>query len=428
MNVLSLVWMELRHRKLSFALSATAVAVAAGVTVGAAAFLNAYDVRTEQLLAAKRADLDRQADALKDDMRKATLKLGFNLLVLPRDQPLKDYYAEDYAAKSMPEAYVERLAQSGVVTIRHFLPILQKKTTWPEAHRTIVLIGTRGEVPNPALDKKKPLVQPVPAGAMVLGHELHTTLGLKPGDTTTLLGQAFRVDTCHEERGTQDDISVWIPLADAQRLLGQPGRINAILAIECLCAAAEALPRVRAEIERVLPDTQAVEFGTRVLARAEARFSVIAEAERLLAREAAARQRLRGEREAFASVAVPLIMAACAVWVGLLAWRNVRARLSEIGILRAMGVRSARILALFLAKAAAVGCVGGAAGVLAAVALATRMAAAISGTEGLSVRGVAPAGWVVAALLGAGALAVLATWLPAVLATRLDPAKMLRET
>ena len=61
---------------------------------------------------------------LKDDTRKAMLKLGFNVVILPKDQNLSDWYADDYASKYMPEEYVTKLANSRVVTVRHFLPSL----------------------------------------------------------------------------------------------------------------------------------------------------------------------------------------------------------------------------------------------------------------------------------------------------------------
>ena len=60
---------------------------------------------------------------------------------------LSDLYAEGYASKLMPESYTQRLAESKLITVRHLLPMLEQKLQWPEQKRTIILIGTRGEVP-----------------------------------------------------------------------------------------------------------------------------------------------------------------------------------------------------------------------------------------------------------------------------------------
>jgi hypothetical protein len=66
---------------------------------------------------------------------------------------------------------------------------------------------------------KKPMVDPVAPGSIVLGYELHDSLGLKRGDRLTLLGREFTVGTCYAMRGNKDDITAWIHLAEAQELL-----------------------------------------------------------------------------------------------------------------------------------------------------------------------------------------------------------------
>ena len=66
--------------------------------------------------------------------------------------------------------------------------------------------------------------------------------------------------------------------------------------------------------------------------------------------------------ESLAGVITPVVVLACAVWVGLLALLNVRERRTEIGVLRAIGKGSGRIAALFLGKAVLLGLAGAAIG------------------------------------------------------------------
>jgi len=173
----------------------------------------------------------------------------------------------------MPEEYVHLLADSGIVTVRHFLPSLQQKIEWPERKRKIILVGARGEVPNLHKNPVKPLVQPVPPGTISFGYELHRSLDLKVGEKVKLMGKEFTIHACHKERGNKDDITAWIFLAEAQELLDKRGLVNAILALECLCTG-DALPLIRKEIAAILPRTQVIERGSRALARAEARTKV----------------------------------------------------------------------------------------------------------------------------------------------------------
>jgi len=428
MSIWRLIIKEIAYRKSTFAVGVLSVLIAVGCALGAVSLLRAHDLRTKRILADKEAKTREQLAELQDEIRKAMLKLGFNIVVLPRDQNLADWYADDFASKYMPEEYVERLSKSRLITVRHLLPSLQQKIVWPETKRTIILIGARGEAPDLHPNPKQPMVEPVERGTMVVGHEIHRSLGINVGHTVTLLGREFTVAKCHAPRGSKDDITVWIHLAEAQALLGREGQINAILAVECRCGWGD-LARVRQDITRVLPGTQVIERVSRALARAEARREVEQQAKAELEREAAHRAQMRVERERLASLLVPVVVLACAIWIGLLAFANVRDRRSEIGILRALGFRSRQILTLFLGKAALLGAAGGALGCLVGLAGGLLMQRSL-GTTAADAAGpttLLDYGIVLLSLLAAPALAAAASWIPATLAVQQDPAEILRE-
>jgi putative ABC transport system permease protein len=424
MNLARLVVREIGHHLLNFALGTAAVGVAVGCLVGQLALLREHDAHTERIIAAKEKETKEKMAALEDDYRKITKGLGFNVLILPAEQNLGDLFANDFASLFMPETYVERLATSHVATIQHLLPSLQQKIKWPERERTIILMGVRGEVPILRADPKKPILEAVPAGTMTVGWELHRSLKLQVGAIVRLLGKDFTVGKVHPERGTKDDITVWISLKEAQELLHRPGQINGILALECVCAA-DSLDKVRAEIARILPDTQVIEFQSQALARAEARQRAAAEARDAVERERVNRARLRESREAFAGILVPLVTLGAGLWIAFLSYGNVRQRRPEIGLLRALGVRSRQVMALFLGRALLMGIGGACLGLLAG----GLMAAAGGPTpwEDLTIRMWGNSSFLGAVLAGAPVVAMLACWLPSYLAAQLDPAEVLRE-
>ena len=428
MTIWSLLIREILHRKLNFALAVLTVIVASGSLIGSVALLKVHDVRTDQILEQKEAELQQSTAKLNDETRKAMLKLGFNVVILPKDQNLSDWYAEDYASKYMPEEYVHQLADSRIVTVRHFLPSLQQKIEWPEQKRKIILVGARGEVPNLHKNPVKTMVQPVPPGTISLGYELHRSMDIKVGDKVKLMGKEFTVHAFHKERGNKDDITAWIYLTEAQMLLDKPDQINAILALECLCAGEEALPKIRKEIAAILPGTQVIERGSRALARAEARTKVAEQGRMLIEKEKQDRQELRSEREHLASILTPVVVTACAVWIAVLGLTNVRARREEIGILRAIGVGTRHILVMFLSRHVLVGALGGAIGYAAGVWAAVYFSAAREGARiGVAEMGLSWFGLLVLSVVGAAALAVIAGWIPTMIATRQDPADVLRE-
>jgi putative ABC transport system permease protein len=424
MSVWRLIVREILHRKFNFALGLLSVVVAVGCLVGAMTLLRAHDLQTEQIITAKEAETAERMRKLEDDYRKITKNMGFNVLILPKDQNLSDLYADDYASEYMPEEYCTRLAESKIVTVNHLLPSLQQKLKWPEQERTIILIGTRGEVPIMHRDPKKPLLDAVAPGTMVVGYELAQSLKLEPGDTTELLGREFTVATTYGERGSKDDITLWIDLKEAQELLDKPGLINAILALECHCEG-DRLAQIRAEISGILPETQVIEFQTQALARAETRNRAAQEAQLALESEKQHRAELRSRHESFAGVLVPVVLAGCGVWLMLLSIANVRSRSTEIGILRAIGVRSTQILGIFLQKAVLMGLLGAAIGYAAGLLVGAKWGG--FPTDSSVAGSIFDARLLVLSLVLAPVLSVVAGWIPAVLAARQDPAIVLRE-
>jgi putative ABC transport system permease protein len=419
-----LILRELAYRKFNFFLGALSVLLAVGCLVAALALLREHHLRTEEIVAAKEAETRTRLEAYNDDVRKITVRMGFNILILPKDQNLGDLYSADFAEKTMPEAYAERLVKSSIVTLNHVLPSLQQKIKWPETERTVILMGVRGEVLIQSA-AQKPILSGVKPGTAVLGYELHRGLNLAPGARFKLLGKEFTVAECRPGKGTKDDITIWLNLAETQALLGKPGRINAILALECNCEAVDRLGEVRAEVARILPDTQVIEYATQALARAEARNRAAAEAREAVERERAGRERLGREKEAVAAVIVPLVLIACAAWVGFVAWTNVRERRMEIGILRALGLGSRQILLLFLGRAVLMGLAGGGLGYAAGLLFAVAWNGAP--TTHAAVSAMLTPVWIEGAALAAPLLAAAASWLPALVAARQDPAEILRE-
>jgi len=440
MSLLRVILRELAYRRSNFALAVLAVAAATGCVVGAFTLLAQHDrqtteivaakeAKTAKLITAKEAETKERAKKLEDDYRKIMRELGFNLLILPQQQSLAELYADDFASQTMPEEYAERLAKSRIATINHILPQLQRKVKWTEQERTVIVIGVRGELAMAIGNEKKPLLEVVPSDSVVLGYELHRSLKLKVGDKITLQGHEFIVSKLHPERGNKDDISLWIPLATAQAIFNEPGRINAILALECNCAT-DRLAVIRADVAAVLPDTQVIELSSQALTRAEARNRAameakqasdaeIAQSVKLRDEEAAHRHQLRGETERLAAILAPLVIVAALLAIASLAFSNARDRAVEVGALRAIGWRSGQVLTLFLGKAVLIGAVGAGVGCLAGLLIGNRLSEAGT-TIWMADPGLV--GWV---LLITPVLTVVATWLPALRTARQDPALIL---
>jgi putative ABC transport system permease protein len=431
MTVWRLVAKEIGYRRLNFALGAFAVLVAVGCLVAVLTLLDGHRLRAEQIGEDLKARTQDIGAGLKDDARRLMLELGYNVLILHKDQGLGEFYAQGRASKLMPETYAEELVASRTLLVRHLLPSLQERIVWPEQDEPIILIGTRGEVPQTHLNPKKPMIAAVPKGTMVLGSVLAQKVGLEVGQKVKLLDRAFTIGKIHERRGNEDDATAWIDLAEAQELLGKPGRINAILALGCLCVT-EVPGGVSQQITTILKDTQVVELKREAAIRRATRTAAGNRAGQFVGLEKAGRESLRAERDALATWVILPVVLGCVVWVGLLALGNVRRRRTEIGILRAMGVRAGQILAIFLARALVVGFIGAVVGYAVGFAVAVAWDMREAGGTALGGQAVGAAALfapvlLVATLVLAPLLSAMASLVPAMMAAQQDPAIVLRE-
>ena len=373
------------------------------------------------------AKFAKEMKAYEDDVRKTMKGLGFNIFIFPEGQELSEVYAEGFASKTMPESYAGTLAESKIVTVNHLLPSLTRKLKWPERERTVILIGIRGEVPIAHRDPKKPLIDPVQKGRIVLGHELHRSLDLKEGNATVFMGREFIVDKCHPERGTKDDITIWMHLGECQELLEEEGRINAIKALECNCATIDRLGEIRREIAGILPGTKVIEIESKALARAEARNNAKKHSQSAIASKKAESIKLQADRtqlrfedkQKYTALLTVVILGSMA-WVSFLAFANSRDRQAEIGILRAMGISTGSILGALMGRAFLVGLFGAGLTLLFAFLLGDTLKGSLHGFDLRSLRGDIPL-----VLLSVPVLSCAASWLPALQAANRDPATIL---
>ena len=429
MRTWNLIGKEIWHSKLGSISSLVSVLVAIGCLVGAFTLLKAHDLRTSRILEKKQQQTRTDMRELRQEMRKATLELGFNVVILPEDQKLSEWYEKGYATHTMPEQWGTRLAHSRITSVRHILPVLQKKITWPEKSMQIRLLGTKGEIPRKHMPDKPDMARSVPKGTIVVGHALHRELDLERGDKATIKGTQFTVEAHRQPAGSEDDITVWMHLDDAQKLLGQENKINAIIALQCMCTGINFAEKVRSQVKSVLPKTQVVIREAKAMARARARLSAREKAKSALKRERKSRKSLREQREDLAAVLVPFVLGASIIWIGLTTAANVKERRGEIAVLRAVGLRSWHVMALFLSKAVAIGLVGGGLGYAAGFLGGRYMEAWLSASSA-GVLGAAElfrADVLILALALAPCLAAVATTIPALMAAFQDPADILSE-
>ena len=421
MQTFKILLAEIRYRKLNFALSLLAISIAVTLFVAGPVLVDGYARQTRVLIAAAEQSTSDELAALQDRARRVMRDIGFNLMIVHRDTDMSDFWASDFAASDMPQEYVDRLAADRrLQMVKHLVATLQEKIQW--RNRKVLLVGYLPETTRSHSRQQSPMGYNIKPGKVLLGHELG--IGKKLGGEIEVLGRKFEIAKILPEQGSKEDITIAMHLADAQEVLGKPRRVNQILALGCRCANAS-LPEIRKQLAEVLPETHITEFRTKALARAQQRDLVESKQKQIMADMADSRLAVQGTMESLAEVTTPIVVIACAIWVGLLTLSNVHQRRAEVGLLRALGKQSPQIAALFLGKSLLLGLLGGGIGFVLGSVLAQLLGARVLAVD--------PSLFAVnydvllAAMAGAPLLAMAAAYLPTLAALRQDPAVALRE-
>ena len=379
--ILGLIFKEIRYRKTNFLFSLLAVTAAVALFISFFTAGKASERETARLM----------------------LSMGFNVHIISENTNTSEFLLTGLADQTMPEQYLEKLASQQAISYNHLLASLQKKISWRGFD--VILTGLAAEICPPG-SKKSPISYQIEPGNLYVGYRVAQTLGLKDSDTVEIEGKKLKVAKCLSESGGADDIRIQCHLRDAQDILKLPGRISEIQAVDCLCFAPAGDPAsvLRKEIGSLLPQTQV--FHTRSIASARAE----------------TRQMVKN----LFTVIMPLVVVACGVWIGVLAVMNVRDRQQEIGIMRALGYDSGRIISLFLGKAVVIGLLGAAIGFLAGTALAMRFGPDIFKITAKTMIKPEPF-LLVISLIFAPLFAAVSSFIAAMIAATYDPAVTLRE-
>ncbi len=387
MNPLRLVIKEMNYRRISSLVILFTVIVASSVSVA----------------------IYTLSKASENETRKIMREQGLNLYIFPKGTNLIDFYSINNTG-TFPDNYVDVLAESKTFdAVRHLTGILQiKYPDWKDANGSthqIVLFGYKDEAQQIYLNKQELMGFDVKKGTVQLGALVAKNVA--PGAPFIIEGvdgeqYSFEVDKRLEEGKGMRDQGVSFHLEDLQEVLGMEGLINKIEALGCVCHDGR-INNARSQVEAIFSDLEVTEISS------------IADA----------RENQRAMMNKYGAFIIPFIIISCLLITALLFHQNVSARKKEIGLLKAMGNSSFTIGFMILFKAFMLGLAGGIIGFFLGSWIAEYFGKEIFSFTALSIKPVWSIFYYTIVIFPL--LWMLSSWIPALLATRIDAAKILSD-
>ncbi len=236
--------------------------------------------------------------------------------------------------------------------------------------------------------------------AVLLGRVLAMNLDRKAGDTIEIAGESFEAVGIFESDSLFENGALIVPISTLQKMMGREGQATGLV-VSARASDRASLDALRRRIESEVPGVAAT----------PARDYVVADTQLRLAKAMS-----------WMTAAVAMILGAVGMLNTML--MSIFERTREIGLLRAIGWRRRRVLALILGEAMVIAMVGSViGGVLAAVGLRALML--FPTARGFIEPNIPPEVLVVALIMGLG-LSLLGGLYPAARAAALDPTEALR--
>lgn len=405
MKLSTLVFRELLQRKQKFLASTLAIAL------GIAAIVMMHTLTTYSEKA-----VTKKLDAL-----------GANVLILPPEATLNDYYSADFQTGELPEEYVTLLTTSNLegldnlspkltvpvniqnvpVTLTGILPKneFSSKAAWqgagifcrPKSCGSVNdIFGLSQKPPKETLVRKR-VIDSLDSDEVLVGHDVAKKLKIQEGSEIALLDNPFKVSAVLPQTGTIDDSRVFAHLHTVQDLTGKGPVVNAIEVVGCCEQISKGLV---AKITTLIPDAKIVTIS------------------QIVDTQVRTNQLMKSLSTLFLIALIILGGAGIANDM----YNNVYARKKEIGTLVALGADSSTVLKIFLLKALILGVLGGVGGFILGTVIAIVSGPLLAGVPVLPLWQ-----WLPLSLGLALAITLVASYFPARYATRLDPSCVLQE-
>lgn len=267
------------------------------------------------------------------EVARSARDIGSNVVILPSSVDQVAYHANGgYSKETMSDEVIEQLIEYKA-SLNHLIPMLEVNTDVQQGEQKSEarVVGIAASIPMPGRPKA-PMQKAVKENTVQVGSSLARKLEINrdlPG-SLMIKDREFQISRVNAESGTWQDAVVFMNLIDAQTVFNKPHQLSRIEAIECTSEKCE-------------------EFGVTSTEVLTHELTNITDKAQLLRRQkiAAARTSLRNLSVENARLLSNVLWIFLAVSIIAFSTWNTLQRSSEIGLFRAVGFGTGKILATF---------------------------------------------------------------------------------
>lgn len=275
-------------------------------------------------------------EATQKETIRLTRDMGFNVRIIPGSSDMNRFWVDGYSNLSMSQNVVDKLVNQKSVNYAHLTATLHKRVQWRK--KDVVLTGISSKEREPSGAIKSKMIFAIEKDKVYLGYEVANQFNIKKGDVISIFDKQFQVSKTLAESGSEDDVRIYFDLETLQKLIKMEGRVNEVMAINCMCSTknGDPLGELRAELAKIAPEAKVI----------------------MKSSVADAREKQRKMTDKYFNFLFPVVLIICALWLGSVVLTNVKERTHEIGIMRAIGFSGWSISKHFFVRAFIIGLLG----------------------------------------------------------------------
>ncbi len=357
MHLLKLVFREISFRRVNFGISCGVMAVVLSSILIAAFILIRTQVESSRLTAEKRNATESMMKEMVEEYRNITARMAYTMRVIPKEQDVLNFHTDGFASHNLPDHIIEEIRTRFRENLRFALPVLRKKVVFERIGRSVLVTGMGEPVENKDEYRGQGGIPCPVEGTVSLGFELHQALDLRPGDSFAIKGKEFTVAACETQRGSIDDITVWLTLNDAANVLRSPNAVNEIWIWPSLDITYED-ESLYSVLGAKLTNVKVLESSAPALMQIRARMTAANTAKQAVERENKTQKKILARELRSIILIGSLILTALVFWVSMLMSQNVNERRAEFAALRTLGYQRSHIAFLVMVRSFSVGLAG----------------------------------------------------------------------